>query len=212
MRVSLPDLLIAEGVRTLTDVHAMLSAVPENSLVVIDSMDTLPIGAGRRLTAGVQGVYPALVALGERSGPLVQNGVSVLLLSQMRYTPKVNAVTSSAGGMVSALTAALSVKTVRRETKFGEKQWTTLNVHNTKHTSWPPGGAGVMYMHPELGICPEMELLQEARERWGSKWRSKLSDVTGISLPNGYVAGAQYLRDNPAQFDDLWRLLWRKRK
>lgn len=210
LRVSLPDLLVVEGIRTLADLHTTLVELPPESFVVVDSLDTMPIGAERRLTAGTQGVYAALQELGSLRSALVDRGISVLLISQLRYAPKKHAIGSSASGMESVLTAALNVQTVRRETRFGEKQWSTLEVHNKRHNSWPPGSSGIMYTHPELGISPEMELLQEARERWGTTWRSHLSAEGKFKLPNGYVAAAKYLRENPSQFDDLWRLLWQK--
>ena len=194
----------------MADLHTTLVELPPESFVVVDSLDTMPIGAERRLTAGTQGVYAALQELGSLRSALVDRGISVLLISQLRYAPKKHAIGSSASGMESVLTAALNVQTVRRETRFGEKQWSTLEVHNKRHNSWPPGSSGIMYTHPELGISPEMELLQEARERWGTTWRSHLSAEGKFKLPNGYVAAAKYLRENPSQFDDLWRLLWQK--
>jgi len=209
--VDLSKLLLAEDVRTMDDVGYLLAGLPREALLVIDSMDTMPIGAGRRLTTEKQGVSSALQELAAFAPLLQSRQISVILISQIRYRPATG-LQSSAGAMEGALTAALNLRVLSRETKYGERTWTQIAVENTRHTLNPPGRECILYMHPSLGISPERELVEELKKRYGTKWRSELTGRTGVRLPNGLVAAAQAIRDNPETAEKLWRLLWQRRK
>jgi hypothetical protein len=210
--VDLSRLLLVQGVRTMNDLYKTLVDLPMGALAVIDSFDTLPIEGTRTLTAGYQGVGCASAQLASLSSFLITQGVSVLVLSQLRYNPKYNSLVASTKGMEEAIQTGLSIRTAHRETVYGEKSWSTYELISTRNLVLPPGRRCTLYSHPELGISPERELLEGAKNLHGATWRSSLKEALGVALPNGWLASATYLREHPSTFDALWRYLCQVKK
>ena len=200
--VNLCSLALLDNPCTLRDGFDALLAVPEGSVVLWDSLDAAGLSRDR-ITSGVQGLKTEFSTFHSLSYRLIQRGVSVLLISQMRMNQH-GKILSSAYPIRSALTAAIHVVPISKTTKFGEPSWAKLGVSCTHHLFRQAGKRGEMWYHPVLGIAPEREWIEIISKKYSQSWRTKL----GITLPRDYVAAVLKIRGDYKLYTQLKEVLW----
>lgn len=185
--------------RTLAEGVELIHSLPRWSVVVLDTLDSADLPG--KLTTTRSGYAAAWSGLTDLARTLIRRRVSLLLLSQIRYLG--SGIGSSAWYIRKYLTAAFSLTHVKTESEYGKRTWVHTQLRCSKDRRSRFKYYDVIYFHPELGYCPELEILQRLAATYGPGWRKLL----GVSVPAGRVAAATQLRYDPLLLDFLWRAL-----
>jgi len=186
---------------TLVEGVELLHSLPSGALAVLDTLDSADLPGD--LTASRKGYTKAWRSLAQQAIVLLRKRISLLLLSQLRYLGPGVGVKASAWYIRDYLTAGIRMRKESTESKFGKRTWTQVELACTLNRRSRAKYSGTVFFHPELGYCPELEILQALRAELGAGWRSLL----GISLPTGREEAVLYLRHHPEVLEHLWEEL-----
>jgi len=181
---------------TLEEGVELIHSLPSWSVVVLDTLDSADLPG--KLTTTRSGYAAAWSGLSDLARVLIRRRVSLLLLSQIRYLG--SGIGSSAWYIRKYLTAAYLLTHAKTESEYGKRTWVHTQLRCTKDRRSRSRYSDVIYFHPELGYCPELEVLQRLAAAHGPGWRKLL----GVSVPTGRVAAATKLRYDPDLLDYLW--------
>ena len=185
---------------TLAEGVELIRSLPSWSVVVLDTLDSADLPGP--LTSNRSAYSYAWRGITDMASTLIRRKISLLLLSQIRYLG--HGVGSSAWYIRKFLTAAVALRPVKSESEFGKKTWKHTQLRCTRDRRARQKYSDVIYFHPELGYCPELEVLQYLAKVHGPGWRK----VLGVTVPTSRIGAVTQLRYDPELLDYLWRKLW----